>query len=303
MSLIFSTVITVCVTLIAGYFINQLPELKKFPGRNAFIFRGLGEIALLSIVAAVFSTISGQNDPKNADQLAWLYKGILVLGAILAFDCLLTGWIAWKHYISGLEAGIDDEKQRLGVLEWESEDIRQRQRENFKHLEPQIIIPLGLENVPEEIHQPRFIATEDSPASEAAQPKLLLNLKRIFRWGNRPETEIPATQRLIDVYDRADRRLLILGKPGAGKTTLLLELAEQLLEKAQQSGCDKIPIRLECSEWKDENQPLSDWLMLKLKDKYTVSFELSRQWIERRQLVPLLDGLDELGLERNYCHC
>lgn len=29
-----------------------------------------------------------------------------------------------------------------------------------------------------------------------------------------------------------------------------------------------------------------------------MSFELSRQWIERRQLVPLLDGLDELGLER-----
>jgi predicted NACHT family NTPase len=229
--------------------------------------------------------------------LARIEKGILVAGAILAFDCLLTGSTAWKHYTSGSTAGIDDKEQRLELLKSVSEDVRQRQRENFKNLEPQIVIPLGLQDVREEVGQSRFIATEDSQEPKAAQP-ILLRLKRFLRLGDRPEAEIPATQRLIDVFDRADRRLLILGKPGAGKTTLLLELAEQLLADAQQSDCNEIPVRLECSDWKDDNQSLSDWLILQLKDRYRVPFELSRQWIERRQLVPLLDGLDELGLER-----
>jgi signal peptidase I len=300
MSPIFLAVLLAFLGLVAGYLINQLPGFKNFPGKSAFILRVLGEVVLLIIVSTAFITISGQSDPKNADQLAWLArieKGILVAGAILAFDCLLTGSTAWKHYTSGSTAGIDDKEQRLELLKSVSEDVRQRQRENFKNLEPQIVIPLGLQDVREEVGQSRFIATEDSQEPKALQP-ILLRLKRIFRWGDRPETEIPATQRLIDVFDRADRRLLILGKPGAGKTTLLLELAEQLLADAQQSDCNEIPVRLECSDWKDDNQSLSDWLILQLKDRYRVPFELSRQWIERRQLVPLLDGLDELGLER-----
>jgi signal peptidase I len=300
MSPIFLAVLLAFLGLVAGYLVNQLPELKNFPGKNAFIWRVLAEVVALIIVSTTFGAISGQNDPKNADQLAWLArieKGILVAGAILAFDCLLTGSTAWKHYTSGAAAGIEDKEQRLELLRSVSEDVRQRQRENFKNLEPQIVIPLGLQDVREEVGQSRFIATEDSQEPRAAQP-ILLRLKRFLRLGDRPEAEIPATQRLIDVFDRVDRRLLILGKPGAGKTTLLLELAEQLLADAQQSDCNEIPVRLECSDWKDDNQSLSEWLTLQLKDRYRVPFELSRQWIERRQLVPLLDGLDELGLER-----
>jgi signal peptidase I len=291
---IFLAVLLAFLGLGTGYVINQLPGLKNFPGRNAFLLRILGEIALLSVIVAA---ISGQKD-SNAEQLALLQGVACCVGLFLVFDCLLTGSTAWKHYTSGSVAGIDDEKQRLELLKSVSEDVRQRQRENFKNLEPQVVIPLGLQDVREEVGQSRFIATEDSQETRAAQPKLLLELKRIFRWGDRPDAEIPATQRLIDVFHRADRRLLILGKPGAGKTTLLLELAEQLLAEAQQLNCNEIPVMLECSNWKDDNQTLSDWLILQLKDKYKVPFGLSRQWIDRRQLVPLLDGLDELGLER-----
>jgi NACHT domain len=292
-------VLTAVLTTIAGYLVNQLPAFKSFPGKNIFIFRVLAEVLALSIILATVSTLSGQNEPKNAPDLAWLEKGVLVIGAILVFDIGQMGWAVWKHQTSsGMESEGNDEKRRLELLTLVSEEIRQRQRENFKYLEPQVIIPLSLQDVREEVGHSRFIATEDSPEPKTVQPRFLLNLKRMFRWGDRPETEIPATERLIDVFDRVDRRLLILGKPGAGKTTLLLELAEQLLEDAQQSDCDEIPVRLECSNWKDDNQPLSDWLILQLKDKYNVPLGLSRRWIERRQLVPLLDGLDELGLER-----
>ena len=195
MSPIFLAVLLAFLGLVAGYLVNQLPELKNFPGKNAFIWRVLAEVVALIIVSTTFGAISGQNDPKNADQLAWLArieKGILVAGAILAFDCLLTGSTAWKHYTSGSVAGIDDKEQRLELLKSVSEDVRQRQRENFKNLEPQIVIPLGLEDVREEVGQSRFIATEDSQEPKAAQP-ILLRLKRFLRSSSRARVEPPRT--------------------------------------------------------------------------------------------------------------
>ena len=44
---------------------------------------------------------------------------------------------------------------------------------------------------------------------------------------------LPAGTRIIQVYDEADGELLILGEPGSGKTTLLLELARDLLGRAE----------------------------------------------------------------------
>ena len=45
--------------------------------------------------------------------------------------------------------------------------------------------------------------------------------------------QAPGT-RLVDIFDRLDSALLILGAPGAGKTTLLLTLAQDLLIQAAQ---------------------------------------------------------------------
>jgi hypothetical protein len=47
---------------------------------------------------------------------------------------------------------------------------------------------------------------------------------------------------LIDVFDRLDRALLVLGAPGAGKTTLLLQLARELLQRAAQDPEQPIPV-------------------------------------------------------------
>src|SRR5579884_2866634 len=40
---------------------------------------------------------------------------------------------------------------------------------------------------------------------------------------------------IIDVYDKADGALLILGEPGSGKTTLLFVLMRELLKRAGQN--------------------------------------------------------------------
>src|SRR5258708_30431630 len=53
---------------------------------------------------------------------------------------------------------------------------------------------------------------------------------------------IPAGSRITQVYDDAGGELLILGEPGSGKTTLLLELARNLLERAQKNDKLQIPV-------------------------------------------------------------
>jgi predicted NACHT family NTPase len=51
---------------------------------------------------------------------------------------------------------------------------------------------------------------------------------------DKADQHLPPGARIIDVYDELDSALLILGAPGSGKTTLLLELARELLNRAEQ---------------------------------------------------------------------
>jgi predicted NACHT family NTPase len=60
---------------------------------------------------------------------------------------------------------------------------------------------------------------------------------------------LPSGTQLIDVFDRLDRALLILGAPGAGKTTLLLTLAHDLLIRAAQDPEQPIPVVFPLSSW------------------------------------------------------
>lgn len=109
-------------------------------------------------------------------------------------------------------------------------------------------------------------------------------------------------QLMIEVFGRSDieGKLLILGTPGAGKTTVLLILAEQVLIGAIDNPKTVIPIIFELSTWKNDTQSIQDWLIEQLYDLYGGDRKLKRyeQWLEQRVLLPLLDGLDELGLER-----
>jgi NACHT domain len=107
---------------------------------------------------------------------------------------------------------------------------------------------------------------------------------------------------LIETFkrDHIDRRLLILGAPGAGKTTALLSLAEQLMREALEKPKTVIPIVFELSTWRDDNQSIHKWLVEQLYDLFGGKRKYKRYetWLERQVLLPLLDGLDELGLER-----
>ncbi|OCQ94784.1 NTPase (NACHT family) [Nostoc sp. MBR 210] len=113
---------------------------------------------------------------------------------------------------------------------------------------------------------------------------------------------IDANKLLIEIFDRDDiqGKLLILGAPGAGKTTALLGLAEQLVWGARQNPKTVIPVLFELSTWRDDNQSIEQWLIEQLYELHggDPKYKIYEGWLEQRVLLPLLDGLDELGLER-----
>ncbi|HZR40605.1 MAG TPA: NACHT domain-containing protein, partial [Ktedonobacteraceae bacterium] len=113
---------------------------------------------------------------------------------------------------------------------------------------------------------------------------------------------LPPGTRITQVYDNAAGELLILGAPGAGKTTLLLELTRDLLLRAEKDEHYPMPVIFNLSTWALKQQRLADWLVEELTSKYQVPKKLGQALIAAEQILPLLDGLDEVPpKERTTC--
>ncbi|WP_414544440.1 NACHT domain-containing protein [Nostoc sp. CCY0012] len=118
--------------------------------------------------------------------------------------------------------------------------------------------------------------------------------------GSKPAEPLSDTTTILQVFDSEEiaGKLLILGAPGAGKTTTQLELAQALVQRAEEQPDYPVPVLFNLSSWKDDRQSLTDWLVAELKSKYGVSTKLGQDWVDNHQLLPLLDGLDELEPQR-----
>lgn len=113
----------------------------------------------------------------------------------------------------------------------------------------------------------------------------------------RTKQQLPLGTSLIQVYDKAEGELLILGEPGSGKTTLLLNLARELLERAERDETLPMPVVFNLSTWADKRLPLPEWLVEELSDRYQIPHTLGKPWVVSGQVFPLLDGLDEVAAE------
>jgi eukaryotic-like serine/threonine-protein kinase len=137
-------------------------------------------------------------------------------------------------------------------------------------------IPLGLYERPDLIENPWI-----SVVQEAKQAEHL----------------VPSGTSITQVYDEAKSGLLLLGKPGSGKTTLLLQLARDLLDRADLDEIHPMPVVFNLSTWAEKRQSLSEWLIAELDTRYQIQRNVGKVWVDTGQVLPLLDGLDEVAEE------
>jgi DNA polymerase III delta prime subunit len=141
-------------------------------------------------------------------------------------------------------------------------------------LHQMVRLQLGLETRPEAVPDPWELVVQTPDQA----PRLL-----------------PSGVEITAVFDQLGQALLILGAPGAGKTTLLLELARDLLDRADQDPAHAIPVVFNLSSWAVRRQSLDRWLVEELHDRYDVPRAIGRAWVRNEQVLPLLDGLDEVA--------
>src|SRR5258706_4755616 len=70
---------------------------------------------------------------------------------------------------------------------------------------------------------------------------------------------LPQGRKIKDIFNEANRLLLILGEPGSGKTTTLLQLARDLIAEVDSAFTQPVPVILNLSTWTSKQQPLDEW--------------------------------------------
>lgn len=127
-------------------------------------------------------------------------------------------------------------------------------------------------------------------------------LNAVVQVPDRAPTSIQPGTRISQIFDEQAGALLILGAPGTGKTTFLLELAQDLLDRAERDDNQPIPVIFPLSSWAAKRQPLAEWFIAELNQRSYVPKRVARHWVQTEQILPLLDGLDEVAAEhRKAC--
>lgn len=89
---------------------------------------------------------------------------------------------------------------------------------------------------------------------------------------------------------------MITGPPGSGKTTTAIVLVLALLERRRPDG--PVPVMVSMAAWDPARQPFEDWLAELIAEKYGLPSEVARDLVGRRRIIPILDGFDELPVEK-----
>lgn len=116
--------------------------------------------------------------------------------------------------------------------------------------------------------------------------------------GQRPSFLLPRETKIGEIFAQTGGKLMILGAEGAGKTTTLLELARELISRAEINIEQPIPVSFNISAWSRGNLDLADWLVAEIKSRYGIKAKISKQLMQERQLFPLLDNLSALELSQ-----
>lgn len=134
---------------------------------------------------------------------------------------------------------------------------------------------------------------------EEAIDKAANPLEQILELPTQPYRNLSPDQKIVDIFDELQGGLLILGEPGSGKTVTLLQLTHDLINRVEndKTFSQPIPVVYNLSSW-TEGQYLTDWMVQQLSVLYKIPKQIGRQWLKENRLLPMLDGLDEVSLER-----
>jgi hypothetical protein len=120
---------------------------------------------------------------------------------------------------------------------------------------------------------------------------------------NEPDLEVVGNWETI--YERfykqiSTGRLVVVGEPGYGKTLLTIQLVLQILHaRTKVDPPDKkLPVPVSVAGW-DGDEDLPTWLAKRLKEEWHLGSAIGRALIRRHLILPVLDGLDEVGARRD----
>jgi hypothetical protein len=145
------------------------------------------------------------------------------------------------------------------------------------------------------VHAEALIELGKQTQSDAVEHERQWDLA--FETSEQESGPIPPGTKIIEIFDETDHALLILGAPGSGKTITLLELARDLIVRAESDPAQPIPVVFNLSAWAERRQPLTEWMTDELSLKYQIPRKIGRKWLEDNDILPLLDGLDEVRAE------
>ena len=234
--------------------------------------------------------------------IGWSIAGFTVLALATAAISNWTGNLDKivefiRKYFTPGKAYLPDEqlaKLRSQLLQIMQASVSQRLADSLHNL---VRIDLHREEQRQRVGRPTLALVEED-RKPVQLPRDLIN--RLFKLFKRPAavTPISSSKQTYEIFKRNDiqGRLLILGEPGSGKTTELLTLAERLIKQAIESTDNPIPVIFELSTWQP-GMPISVWIGAQLREKYRISESVTKRLIQGCYLLPLLDGLDELGLQ------
>jgi len=305
--------------------------LKEDFAKDGKAFAGF-TLQLLTGMKAELAQLQNTNLAVNAAELSQILQQFQQL------ETQLRGTVAqqqafFSQISQDIDSGFAEVCQQLGVMETNITGLLQNLEKRLDALDEKLA-RLEAQGGKRQLSKQEYRSRQtlfsqmgvESRLAQSLHHAILLNLGKeqqphqvqrpwdvSVKVGEQRTFQLPAQTSILEVFDNPaiSGKFLIVGKPGSGKTTTLLELAQALIERTETDSDAPIPVILELSEWrtitkrkpllfweKEEYDPsIKEWILSQLRSK-GVSKEIGEQWIREKELVLLLDGLDELPSER-----
>jgi hypothetical protein len=255
--------------------------------RSRYGVRLLGAVSTIAGVAGMVWTARETHRPhQGISALASVLGiGFSALGLIVGAASLLISWLTYQadrreHSDALSLSDIADEFAVAVRGQWEAEARVRRLNDPY---------PLPVSWLPAD--------------SELVEPwPLLVRMTRTApdAWPAGSDALAGTDDQIVDVFTRRlpGGRLVILGEPGSGKTMLLVRLLLDLT--ARRTAGAPVPVIFPLASWNPAEQELDAWMAHRLSTDYPGlasgygTTDRAHALLERRLVLPLLDGFDEL---------